>query len=182
MNKRIFFAVNLPEEIKEKINKTFLEKLKELNKKKLIKLVKKENLHFTLSFLGYFPEEKINELIEKVNKIEFNEFEIELANIGSFNNRVIWIDCIKGSKELSDLASKINSMLALNQEKLKAHLTIARNKNLNVKEFKETVEKLKKISFKESFKVKSFHLMESKLREEGPQYFVLKEFTKQNFK
>ena len=72
--KRIFIAVNLPEEIKESLN-GLIEKLP----KDKVKAVKKENLHITMKFLGYMPEETLPELYKKLNALrKFQKFRIKI--------------------------------------------------------------------------------------------------------
>lgn len=177
MNKRLFFAINLPAEIKEEIDRLYLKELEKENKKeKVIKIVKKENLHFTLRFIGYFPEEKLNELIENTEKIKFKEFQIKINGVRQFKNSIIWLSTSSGATDLQELSDKLSEVLHLQKEKITAHLTIARNKNMKKKEFNELIEKLKKIQLTEVFRVKSFSLMESQLKAEGPTYKVLHEF------
>jgi len=57
MRKRIFIAINLPEEIKKKLSE-YQSKLPDLP----IRWVKKDNLHITLVFLGYLNDEEILEV------------------------------------------------------------------------------------------------------------------------
>ena len=85
-NARLFFAVNFSEELKEKI---FNELVSEIPKEGFGK-VSRENLHITLAFLGYFPEEKIPELQKKASALEsFESFEAEINCIGHFNFCII---------------------------------------------------------------------------------------------
>ena len=56
MNHRIFIAINLPEKIKnelEKIEKETAELFPKETSRGLVRWLKKDNLHITLLFLGY---------------------------------------------------------------------------------------------------------------------------------
>lgn len=171
--KRLFVAINLPEALKEKIFETLS---KEIDPKKL-KVVKKENLHLTLAFLGYFPEEKIQELEEKLSGVkELQEFEIELTGIGCFKNRVLWLGMEKGKQEAIELNKKVNELLGLESERFSAHLTLARNKEFSGKELNELIKKLEEKRFSATTKINSVELMESKLTPNGPIYSVVKKF------
>ncbi|MCD6433988.1 MAG: RNA 2',3'-cyclic phosphodiesterase [Candidatus Diapherotrites archaeon] len=165
-NKRVFFAVNLPLELKKKILETFLEKLpEELN------IVKAINLHITLYFLGYWPEEAIAEARDKLADFNFPRFEVKISKIGHFSSRVLWLGITKGSSELIALHSKLCKVLDLPfDNRFHPHITLARNRSLNYKRFREIVDELSKIKFEERFSVKSFELMESKLRSSGAEY------------
>ena len=68
MNKRVFVAVNIPQEIRKEIVGIFSSKLP----KDKMKVVEEENLHITLKFLGYFSPEAIEKLkdITKTKKPE----------------------------------------------------------------------------------------------------------------
>ena len=58
MNKRIFIAVNFPDELKKEIFESISSELP----KDECKIVAEANLHITLKFLGYLNEEKIAEI------------------------------------------------------------------------------------------------------------------------
>ncbi len=166
MNKRLFLAINLPLELKEKIFETFSKKLP-----KDLKIVKKENIHLTLLFIGYYPEEKIAELKEKLSEIEFNSFELKLNSLGTFNGRVIWLGAVKGKEKFKELSEKIQEKIGVKDNRISAHLTLARNKFLKLKEIKELISKIN-AGFNETILVKSFELMESKLTPKGSIYFI----------
>ncbi len=164
--KRIFFAVNVPEEVREEIAENVLSQIKGEGLKK----VEKENLHITLAFLGYVPAEKVKEIEGKIGKLSFpGKFEAELNGIGEFGGRVLWIGVKKGGKELEEIAGKLNEALGL-KERFHAHLTIARNKRMDRARFRELVEGLKKKEFSRGFRAESVDLMESVLAPKGPEY------------
>jgi len=167
--KRLFLAINLPEEIKNEIYSQFSSNLP----LKECKVVDKGNLHITLKFIGYMGEEGIEELKEKINGIEFPKFEAGLENFGSFRNRVVWVGVGKGSDEISKLAAEVNNVLKTQEERFHPHVTIARNKFLKREQLDHIIETLGKKEFGKSFEVESIDLMESELSQKGPKYSLL---------
>jgi len=164
-------AINIPTELKEKIAKTFLSKLNI----KGLKPVQKENLHLTMKFLGNLPEDALEDFADNLLALaKKKKFEIELQGIGDFKKRVIWIGVTKGSKELAEIGSRINSLLELHGKKFSAHLTLARNKFLEHEKANALLNELKKIGFKEKFLAESLDIMESQMTPSGPKYSVLK--------
>lgn len=166
LSKRIFFALNFPSEIKKEL---FEKCGKKLNLEG-IKRVKEENIHITLLFLGYFDEEKIQEIKEKAAGIKQEKIRVKINGIDSFNFRVIFLRTEKGEKEIEGLHKKICSALEIRDERFKAHATIARNKKLDRKSFEGIMKKLKEIELEKEIEIKSFDLMESILSPEGPEY------------
>ena len=168
--KRLFIAVNIPEEIKEEISRQILSEIIG----KTVKVAGKENLHFTAAFLGNFPEEKIPELKNKLSEIELKKFRVSFSDLGEFNKRILFLNVEKGFNELIELSKKINEALEIKDEKFHPHLTLLRIRN----EHKQEIESLLSIKFslKKEFEVNSFELMESKLSSQGPVYSVLESF------
>ena len=171
---RLFIALNLPKEVKEKIGKTFYKKLPEQK----LKSVSLDKVHITLCFLGEVSEDERKDMEQKLKTLaqKTKSFEIQLKGIGEFNQRVLWLGITQGKKETELLAREIAEKLNKSREKFTGHLTIARNKTLGAKKFKLLVETLKKISFEAKFKVTSFELMESQLQRTGAIYSELKKF------
>lgn len=92
--KRLFIAVNLPASVKEKIFTTYSQILNP----KLFKPVEKENLHFTLKFLGNFPSEKIPELCKSLKLVSREKFfEVSMQGFGSFGKNILWIGVSKAA-------------------------------------------------------------------------------------
>lgn len=169
---RTFIAIDIPEEIKEKII-DIQKKLPEFKGK----LTERENLHLTLKFLGEVDENKIEKIKEKLREIKFNPFKTEIDSLGVFDNRkshkyeqslIVWLHM----KNCDALQEQIDSKLERLFEKEKrfmSHLTIARVKS--VKNKKDFTEKLYKINVpKMNFYVDSFILKESKLTEKSSIY------------
>jgi 2'-5' RNA ligase len=170
---RCFLAIDLPEEIKDKI-----EGIKRDFKIKGIKLVEKENLHITIKFLGEIDEETV----EKIKNLDLsiNPIKVKIKNIGIFPNenyiRVIWL----GATNLVDLFKEIDEKLSdigfKKEREYVPHVTIGRVKFIeNKKALKDKIEKHRKIDIGE-FEVRSIKLMKSTLTPNGPIYEVIKEW------
>ena len=170
--KRVFFSVGIPPAIREKIALDLLQELPQG-----VKPVKKENLHFTLAFVGDWPAEKIPELVEAGKKVSVKAFDIEVSGVGQFNSRVLWIGIVRGLEEMEAIARQIGKALGLPEQKFSAHLTIARNKSLDAGEFAGLAERLGRKKFSEKFRAEGFELMESELLPGGPEYKTLHSFS-----
>lgn len=163
--KRLFVAIDLQKELKDKIDSEFIEKLESVKK------VPKENLHITLAFIGDANENAEKQIIQILNSIEFSKFPILLGGAGDFDERVIWIGV--QAIELFELAEKISGALHIDNE-FSGHVTIARSK-----EGREITEEFKKIRGKklnQTMKVDKFTLFESKPSENGSVYSKVCEF------
>ncbi|MEM4662775.1 MAG: RNA 2',3'-cyclic phosphodiesterase [Candidatus Diapherotrites archaeon] len=164
---RTFIAVNLPNDVKEKIWQDLSEKIKQ----KGIKLVEKENLHITLLFIGEIPESYVEEIKRRLEPLSATkQFKISLNGIGCFAPRVLWVGLNEGKKDLEMLQKKVCELVGLNDKKFSAHLTIARNKWLSAKDFATLVDKLKETKVCSSFVVSSVDIMKSTLTKSGPIY------------
>jgi 2'-5' RNA ligase len=177
---RSFISIELPENIKKEIFKTF-ESLK--NSGYIYgNFVQKDNIHLTLKFLGNLSEEKIQEIQNKLSEIKLNSFGATTGEIGFFPSekyiRVIWVDLV--SDELKNLKKIIDDKLheiGVNHDnrEFSSHLTVARIKKVKDKE--NFLKKLKELKVKKmNFDVDSFFLIKSELRREGPVYKTIKKF------
>ncbi len=174
---RLFIAVPVPEELKEKI-------LGMQNRIKLAgidaKLVEKENLHFTIKFLGETPEEKIQEIKNALEKAcaNFSSFDIGIAGIGAFPNRnyarVVWVSVregLQGFENLIKIIDKNLSVLGFKKENEYApHLTIARIRSgRNLPKLQKMLEESEKTAIGK-MRVEEVKLMKSSLTKNGPIY------------
>ncbi len=173
--KRLFVAVDLPEELKKDIY-GFARQLEQDG----IKLVEEKNLHITIRFIGEVPDETVPEIVSRLEKIKFQEFECKIKGVGVFPNpsyiRVVWVGLESG--QLAQLANSVLAALkGIGKEEergFSAHLTIARvKKKADLQKF---LEKNREREFGK-FKVGSFVLFESRLTPNGPAYAKLRTFT-----
>lgn len=188
MLKRLFVAINLPKEIKEELGEIEKE-LSEIP----AKWVKPENLHLTLVFLGYLKKEHLEKVffaIENSTK-GILPFSLKLLNTTFAPKkekipRMVWVE-VEKKKELLDLQKKlVENLISQNVPFLKEerefspHITLCRIRKW---EFKSLDPELVPSAFLEvnlEFQVKSVDLMESKLKREGPDYFLVKSFPLKN--
>ncbi len=100
--------------------------------------VSKQNMHFTLLFLGEIPDEKAEDIKKALSSIIFKPIEVKFTHLGAFPDpkfpRVIWIGTDEqAGKQLIELASKVEESLAplgfKSDKPFKSHLTIFRIKN-----------------------------------------------------
>ena len=119
------------------------------------KPVSKENMHFTLLFLGEIADEISPKIIEELKSITFSPIQISFGGVGAFPNprfpRVIWIGVDEiASQNLVKLANQVEEKLGplgfKSDKPFKPHLTIFRIKN-----------KIGDIS-NELYKLKTIHL------------------------
>ncbi|MCG8572579.1 MAG: RNA 2',3'-cyclic phosphodiesterase [Spirochaetes bacterium] len=135
---RLFIAIPLPDQIKEKI-------VQELELPKQYRSVKMDQFHITLLFLGDVEKSLINSLkTELANTIQgFSSFSLTIDHTGCFppmkekahpfsDPKIIYVSGNKGSKKVTELANQIrNGFFKLGFQDKKAfryHITIARLK------------------------------------------------------
>src|SRR3989344_4339506 len=179
--KRLFVAVPVSEEVRERI-KPVLSELSETGAD--LKAVSIFNLHFTLKFLGDIDEKQISEIEETLAGIarRMNGFEVSLKEVGVFPSMerisVVWIGT-EGS-ELVSLMKVVGKELSYikqnDHEEEVAHLTIVRVKTgRNKKELQQFVKKFENKEFGRMI-VDRLILFESELRTEGTVYKVVGEW------
>ncbi len=169
--KRLFVAVEIPEQIRETI---FLEISQKLPAGKM-SLVKKENLHLTLCFLGYLNEKEEKKVVDALMEIKMMAFEIGFFGFSHFDKRVLFIEVTKGKKELEEISKALSGKTPYCKGEFHAHLTIARNKDLSGKEFESVLEGLSKTGFQAGFLATEIKLFESRISSDGPKYFLVHE-------
>lgn len=176
---RSFIAVEIPDKTRTEITKMLDTFAKQDTGARWIK---QDNLHITLIFLGEVSQEFLHNAQTELTSVAKNQksFEMSLKNIGAFPSqrapRIIWIGVDKGSDELIDLQSKIESSLTKigykpETRKFHPHLTIGRVK------FRFNNPKIFETNYQsETFAVKSVVLFKSTLMPQGPIYEKIKEF------
>lgn len=179
MTKRTFIAINLPNELKQNLEKV-IEKLKRINPDYAIRWVKPENLHLTLHFFGDLNEKQIAQVEEGIEEItkHINSFQMTTGDLGCFPNeknpRVIFIET-KDTKSIHTLVGQLEVMLQnlgykVDTRPWQAHITLGRIKN-------QIKCKTKGVEIEPAtFDVKSIELMESQLTPQGSIYSVIKSF------
>ena len=164
--KRIFIAIDIPENIKNEIVKV-QKQIPSFNGK----LTEYENLHLTLKFLGEIDEETIDKIKEKLKEIKFKKFNTEIDEIGFFKKEhgaIIWLRLTNCDDLQKEVDKKLEGLFE-KEKRFMSHLTIARVKSIkNKNQFFSEIEKIKVLPL--NFEVNEFVLKESFLLEKGPSY------------
>jgi len=181
MTKRLFIAINLPNEIKIELADLVL-KLQKANKNKSIKWVAPDNFHLTLHFLGSVNEEKIEKINNILNPIisNFPTLKMQLSSsINAFpsldNPKVIFLEIKELNNNINDLHKKIGESLTkldfeINQRPFRLHLTLGRVKH-------KTNIQLPRINISETkFRIQTIDLMVSQLTPQGPIYTIISQY------
>jgi RNA 2',3'-cyclic 3'-phosphodiesterase len=168
---RLFVSVEIPTSLKEKIV-SIQNKLSQLESFKGT-LVRPENLHITLAFIGSKMESEIDAIAEKLATVIFPSFKIVATSIEK-RAHVIWISV--ESEKLEILALKIGELFPTSENRpYNGHITIARIKEIY------DVDALKKATSEciitpTEWVVSTFELQRSITYQEGPMYEPLESF------
>jgi len=187
--RRIFIAINLPEDIKKKLA-DYKEKWPELT----ARWTRTDNIHITLVFLGYVSDEQIPEICRAVEEVvlKHDSFDINLNRIcyGPLSQNEFGSGLISGEKpprmvwaigekitELSLLKKELDEKLGVFENReFSPHITLARVskwawQRIEPEERPEINEEINLI-----FSVNSVEIMESVLKRGGPEYIVLESY------
>ena len=183
---RSFIALELKEKLTVENIVSFTSRLNK-NQPNL-KLVKPENLHMTVKFLGNISESLVPKIYE-ILKTEINEklfqgkhFKYVLKGVGQFNRfSVIWVKLVGDITFIQTIKDSIDDLLKMRlkidrdkRTQFKTHLTIGRLKKdkINYKTFdvfKKLINENKGVEFG-IFNVKQIKLKKSDLTPRGPIY------------
>ncbi|MEE9442745.1 MAG: RNA 2',3'-cyclic phosphodiesterase [candidate division Zixibacteria bacterium] len=179
---RLFIALHLPGQIKEKLEKVISD-LRPLADG--IKWVEPKNMHLTLKFLGDTEEEIVEGVAGAVIRALTGRrvFEVKLSECGGFPNlknpRVIWAG-IDGADPAVEMAMAINNELAKigiekDKKRLSPHLTLGRIKRRS--DLSRLSNYLRNLYFdSEAVILDRAALIKSTLTPRGPIYENLREF------
>ncbi len=184
MKHRIFIAINLPENVRKKLE-DYQRKWPELP----IRWTKSYNLHITLVFLGYLSDEEILEVCNVTREVASrnSQFSINLKKIiygppKKMPPRMVWVEGEK-SIELGKLQKDLNnSFSGLSQElkpesrkggALAPHITLGRLKSWEFRAIEPEARPEVNEEIDLNFEVNSIDVMESELKKGGPNYTLL---------
>lgn len=145
-----------------------------------VKVVKEENLHITLKFIGDVDVGRAKRIAAALEDVVFTPFSVHLEGVGAFpsvsNPRVVWIGIKDGFDEIVRLGEQIDELLSgvgipREGRPLHPHITIGRVKRQSP-EISERIRKYAGHSFG-SFLADRFLLYRSTLTPDGPIYEVL---------
>jgi len=198
MKHRIFIAINLPENVRKKLE-DYQRKWPELP----IRWTKSYNLHVTLVFLGYLSDEEILEVCNVAREAAFrnSQFSINLKKIiygppQKMPPRMIWVEGEK-SIELGKLQKDLNNSFSGFSQESKSepqrdgkeriffdsenrkggafapHITLGRLKSWEFRAIEPEARPEVKEEIDLNFEVNSIDVMESELKKGGPSYTIL---------
>ncbi|MGB9600221.1 MAG: RNA 2',3'-cyclic phosphodiesterase [Myxococcota bacterium] len=181
---RTFIAIEPDEEARDRLT-SFVNSLKGIIRGD-INWTRRENLHFTLKFLGEISFEKIEEVTHLLNNIagQHKSFEVSIQTTGFFPDskrpRIFWAGIEKGRDEILTITNEIESdcvYLGFERERreFKAHLTLARIRDPRIR---IDLQKLEELSREEicRFNVDRIILYRSDLLRSGAKYTIIKDF------
>jgi 2'-5' RNA ligase len=178
MKRRIFIAINLPEEVKKRLAEWQARLRSDQNQNYgEVKWVKKDNLHITLIFIGYVTDDEMYEIINIVKETtkEHEPFMINLENIilGPPNKtpRMFWAQGEK-SQELANLQADLQEKIEQRhggKHAFRPHITLSRFKSSILKQLPKEVNE----PFKAQIPVEKIEIMQSNLKRTGAEYSIL---------
>lgn len=167
--KRLFLALWPDDEVREQLN-AVLKKVGHLDSGAS---VNRDNLHMTLLFLGDVYEKDALNLITALDGISFLPFVLTINRWGHFHRPgILWLGATQNPEALNQLFKQIKGCITkyLNGVPIKSfkpHITLLRNSRTlpQVDDFEQI-----------DWLIDSFVLVESKLKAEGVEYKVLKQW------
>jgi len=149
-----------------------------------LKLVKPQNIHITMRFLGNISPRMVDSIHEEMKKISFTSFDAEIKGLGAFPSlrhaRVVWAGIRKGADELANVFNQLEPRLRglgfrPDPKGFSPHLTIARVKTgRNKAELVRCVQDLAEYEFG-VVRANCLRLKKSVLTPKGPIYSILRE-------
>ncbi len=197
--RRIFIAINLPKEIKEKLadlEKEIADMFPEeasgparigyaegVAGGGMIRWVKKDNLHLTLLFIGTVKDEEIPQISQIVRNAAQTQksFSLRFEKVGygppgKMPPRLIWLDLEK-EPGLLTLAEKLKTEMAekgilrkIEKRGFSPHITLGRIRTWQWKRIEPEERPEIEKEISLDFEVKSIEVMESQLKRTGSEY------------
>ena len=147
-----------------------------------LKTVERENIHFTLKFLGNVTAPKLAEVRTALGQVKFAPFTLEVRGSGAFPSlkrmNVVWIGIGEGwskAQQIFEQTEKLLHEVGFSRETrpFSPHITVARVKSPRKRdEIATFLEHLADESFG-AFKVDRVRLKQSVLSPSGPKYSTL---------
>jgi len=149
-----------------------------------LKIVKPENIHITVRFLGNVSPGMIDRISSEMEKVSFSPFDVEVKGLGAFPNlrriNVVWAGIGRGADELRSIYYQLEPRLQRlgfrpDNKSFSPHLTIARVRSgRNKGELAKLIMDLEEYRFG-VFRAKCLRLKKSVLTPKGPIYSTLRE-------
>jgi 2'-5' RNA ligase len=177
---RLFIALKIPDEIKDKI----LDVCYELSESsELFKWEKPEKIHLTLKFIGEVEEELVSSIAKEIAFIEeYNSFNFNVTNFGFFYRNglpvILWSG-LQTDESIQRLVEQLNERLSIfsipvERRKFKPHLTMLRIKKNPGEKF---ILKFEEYSFDNwNFNSSEISFIKSELFPTGARYTDIKKY------
>jgi 2'-5' RNA ligase len=135
---RAFIAIELTDDIRAAIGEV-QDRLKRAHLGVKVSWVKIGNIHLTLQFLGYVPEDKIPDISAALGRVcdAHEAFSVPVGGVGGFPSvnrpRVVWVGCHDADARLKTLARAVQMAMQEfgfepEHREFAAHLTLGRIK------------------------------------------------------
>jgi 2'-5' RNA ligase len=181
---RLFAAVDLPEDVRDKVEEIQRNLLTALQNAADIKWVEPGQVHWTLQFLGECSEDRVTEIARALDAAAagVRPFPARIGGVGTFPEtgapRILWLGLAEGGEAMADLAGRVHRALEPfgfipDERPFSAHLTLGRVKRLQAAAQARTILEAAKAEGFASFTVDSIHLYRSVLSPQGPTYSLL---------
>ena len=168
--RRVFFALWPDDDVRKKIVETFDQSPQAKLK---ARIMRPENLHLTLHFIGNVSEKKLTCLDQAAQTVKVGSFELALSRYGHFDKaKIFWMGCQSTPDELKVLHHHLGDALAAcdyqaDNRPYAPHVTLMRKlKQPGVLEVFNSINWL----------VNNFVLVESVPACEGVKYKVIKRY------
>jgi 2'-5' RNA ligase len=175
---RAFIAVRIPEavlaqlvSIQQQLKPRFSD----------VSWMRAEAMHVTLQFLGNIESTLLPELETALRQAteQIPPFEIELAGLGSFGSRVLWVGVRRGAEPLTRLAEAVHGATkgfgAHEEERpFNAHVTLGRFRK-PARGISQVLREVAAPNFG-SWSVNHFELIRSELSPKGARHMTLRAF------
>jgi 2'-5' RNA ligase len=150
-----------------------------------LKLVERENLHFTVKFLGEISEAQAREADSRLRGLRLGALNVELKGVGAFpapaRPRVIWAGVSREHESLflpaaTEVIRSLEGIGERDDRPFRPHLTLARVRSgRNVEELQGAIRRNADRSFGTA-RLESLKLKSSRLTPQGPVYTDLGEY------
>lgn len=150
-----------------------------------LKLIKPQNIHVTIRFLGNIQPSMVDKIFEEMKKIQFSPFEVKIKGMGAFPHlqylRVVWAGITEGGDQMENVFKQLEPNLRKmgfkpDHKGFSPHLTIARVKSgRNKAQLAECIKENENYDFGTVI-AKCLRLKKSNLTPNGPIYTTLKEY------
>jgi 2'-5' RNA ligase len=177
---RLFVAIPLPPELALRAAEILPTSLPALRR------VKPENLHVTLAFLGWTPDEKLGDVVDAAREgaAGVSAFTLAFDRAGRFPDsgrpRVVWLGMSEGSDRVLELGVGVyaglrSHRLRFDERPVAPHLTLARvQEDASLPEAKTVGAALATLAVRRlEFAVTEIAVVQSVLSPKGPRYTPL---------